>query len=122
MNKDTINLRKKETFEIEVSPNIFWIPVNSLGHTRYTDEEIKSILVLSPNEKRQKINNLYEAIQLFQASKFKGIGKKFFLRDTLCFDFFCRPHIRRKIIADVFQIYINLLSAGSLAAVFFRCL
>jgi len=73
MNKDTLNLRDGAIFEIEVAPNVYWIPVNVLGHTRYTDEEIKSILKLSPSEKRQEINNLYEAVQLFQASKFKGV-------------------------------------------------
>jgi hypothetical protein len=73
MNKDTINLRNAAEFEIEVFPDVFWIPANMLGHTRYTEEDIKSILLLSPSEKQSKINNLYEAIQLYQASKFKGM-------------------------------------------------
>jgi hypothetical protein len=73
LNKDTINLRDSANFEIEVYPNVFWIPANALGYTRYTNDEVKKNLSLAPNEKRQKINNLYEAIQLFQMSKFKGI-------------------------------------------------
>ena len=73
MDKNTINLRDKAEFEIEVSNNVFWIPANSLGHTRYTDEDIKSMLLLNPSKKRQKIDNLYEAVQLYQTSKFKGV-------------------------------------------------
>lgn len=73
MNRDTVNLRDSANFEVEVSKNVFWVPANSLGHTQYTDEEIKSLLSLEPNKKKQKINNLYEAIQLFQASEFKGV-------------------------------------------------
>ena len=73
MNKDTINLRDSASFEIEVSQNVFWIPANTLGHTRYTDEDIKSILLLNPSEKKQEISNLYEAMQLYQASRFNGV-------------------------------------------------
>ena len=73
MTKDTINLRDDADFEIEVFRNVFWIPANILGKTRYTDEDIKSIVLLDPAEKKRKINNLYEAVQLFQASRFKGI-------------------------------------------------
>ena len=73
MNKNTMNLRNNAEFEIEISNNVFWIPANILGHTKYTDEDIKSILLLNPNEKKQKINNLYEAVQLYQASAFRGI-------------------------------------------------
>lgn len=73
MNKDTINLRNEANFEIEVYPNVFWIPANTLGYTRYTNEDINTMVLLSPTEKKQKINNLYEALQLYQASKFKGI-------------------------------------------------
>jgi len=49
------------------------VPANSLGFTRYTNEEIKSFTQLTPFERKQKIGNLYEAIQLFQASEFKGM-------------------------------------------------
>jgi len=73
MSKDTINLRDETKFEIEVFYNIFWVSANILGHTRYTNEDMKSIVLLSPSQKQSKINNLYEAIQLYQASKFKRI-------------------------------------------------
>jgi hypothetical protein len=66
MNKDTINLRDEADFEIEVFSNVYWIPANTLGHTQYTEEDIKSMLLLNPNEKN---NNLYEALQLYQISK-----------------------------------------------------
>ena len=67
------NLRADAAFDIEIFPNVFWVPANSLGHSKYTADEIKSIVLSNPFEKRQRINNLYEALQLYQASKFKGI-------------------------------------------------
>ena len=73
MEKDTVNLRHNNSFEIEVFKNVFWISANILGKTRYTDDDIKELVLLEPDEKKQKIENLYEAIQLFQASKFTGI-------------------------------------------------
>jgi hypothetical protein len=72
MRKDTTNLRSGAQFEIEVFPRVYWVPANALGRTRYTDEDIYSMLALAPEIKRQKIDNLYEALQLYQASKFKG--------------------------------------------------
>ena len=59
-------------FETEVYPNVFWVPLNTLGKSRYTNEEIKIISKLSPDEKRNKIQTLFEAVQLFQISDFQG--------------------------------------------------
>lgn len=59
-------------FETEVYPGVYWVPLNTLGKSRYTNEQMKYIAQLSPEEKRQKINNLYEAVQLFQISNFQG--------------------------------------------------
>lgn len=59
-------------FETEVYPNVYWVPLNTLGKSRYTNEDMKSIAVLSPEEKRNRINTLFEAVQLFQISDFQG--------------------------------------------------
>ena len=38
-------------FEIPIARNVFWVPVNTLGGTRYTNNEIQQMLPLSPEEK-----------------------------------------------------------------------
>lgn len=38
---DTANLRIKASYEIEVSEDVYWVPVNQLGGTRYTNSMIK---------------------------------------------------------------------------------
>lgn len=70
---DTENLRINANYEIEVFEDVYWVPVNQLGGTRYTNSMIKDMLILSPEQKQQKISTLYEAIQLYQASNFKGV-------------------------------------------------
>lgn len=60
-------------FETEVYPGVYWMPINSLGKSRYTNDEIKEISKLPIEEQRDKIDSLYEAIQLFQISNFKGV-------------------------------------------------
>lgn len=59
-------------FEYNVYPGVEQIPISALGKTRYTNEEMENIARLSLEEKRSFIGNLYEAIQLFQISGFKG--------------------------------------------------
>ncbi len=73
MHKDTGNYFDAIEFETEVFPNVYWVPVNTLGKSRYTNEEMAAIAVLSPKDKKERIHNLYEAVQLFQASDFRGV-------------------------------------------------
>ena len=71
--KDIGNLRDNAAFITKVSKGVCWVPVSALGKTRYQNSEIEKFIPLSPEEKLDKINNLYEAIQLFQLSDFKGV-------------------------------------------------
>lgn len=59
-------------FETEVYPGVYWVPINILGKSRYSNDEIREIAKLPIEKKKEKISNLYEAVQLFQASDFKG--------------------------------------------------
>jgi hypothetical protein len=70
---DTQNLRIQADFDVAVADDVFWVPVNTLGSTRYTNDEIRSLLKCSPEEKQIKIATLYEAIQLYQLGNFKGV-------------------------------------------------
>ena len=68
--RDTWNLRSNASFELEVTDGLWWVPANALGQTHYTNEQIAEIVNDTPQEKKAKISNLYEAIQLFQISGF----------------------------------------------------
>lgn len=73
MNKDIGNYLNDITFRIKVYDGVYWVPLNTLGKTRYTNDEIRIIAQLPVEEKRSMIGNLYEAVQLFQLSGFKGL-------------------------------------------------
>lgn len=70
--KDTWNLRDSADFEIRVADDVWWVPANVLGKSRYTNEQIASIVNEKPRVKKALIGNLYEAIQLFQICDFSG--------------------------------------------------
>lgn len=72
MGYDVGNYRHDASFQYEVYPGITQVPVNMLGKSRYTNEQMKKFLCLTAEEKRKRIGNLYEAIQLFQISNFEG--------------------------------------------------
>lgn len=64
-------LNANADFETKISRDVYWVPVNRLGKSRYTNAEIKNISELyKPIEKKKKLNNLYEVIQLFFCEKF----------------------------------------------------
>lgn len=60
-------------FQTEVDEGVYWVPINTLGKTRYTNDEIYEISKLPIEQKREQIGNLYEAVQLFQVSHFQGV-------------------------------------------------
>lgn len=71
MSKNIGNYFYDIEFETQVYRDVYWVPVNSLGKTRYTSAEMFEISKLPLENKRKKIDNLYEAIQLFQISEFR---------------------------------------------------
>lgn len=72
MNKNIGKYSNSVEFETEVYPGVYWVPINILGKSRYTNDEMKEISELPMERKKEKISNLYEAVQLFQISGFKG--------------------------------------------------
>ncbi len=68
--KDLKTLRHDASFEHEVFPGIFWVPANSLGSSRYTNDDISQMLDASPEDKQNMISTLYEALQLYQVGNF----------------------------------------------------
>lgn len=72
MNKNTGNYLNDAQFEVEIYPHVYWVSMNSLGKTQYTNEDMEQIVKLPMQERKKKIHNLYEAIQLFHVSNFKG--------------------------------------------------
>lgn len=69
---DTGNYSNSARFETEVYPGVYWVPLNTLGSSRYTTADMARIAALPLEEKRSRIANLYEAVQLFHASDFRG--------------------------------------------------
>lgn len=67
---DTDNLRYDADYKVKVADGVWWVPVNELGKTRYTNREIAAMTEHSPEEKQEEISTLYEAVQLFQISNF----------------------------------------------------
>jgi hypothetical protein len=73
MIKDTGNFIHDADFIVEIYDKVFWVPLNSLGKSRYINQDMCEFIKLSAYEKKKKVNTLYEAVQLFQASEFKGV-------------------------------------------------
>lgn len=73
---DTWNLRNDAAFEVQLSKDIYWIPFNTFGKTRYTNGDINKLSTVSIEQQRKKIINLYEAVQLFQNIEFEILSDK----------------------------------------------
>ena len=67
---DLENIRYEAAFEVPVSEGVWWVPVRSLGGSRYTNREIAGMAEHSPEQKQEEISSLYEALQLFKISGF----------------------------------------------------
>lgn len=62
-------------FLTRISPNLYWVPFNSLGKSRYRNDEMRLVISKKkPDEIKALKLNLYEAIQLFQASGFQEVN------------------------------------------------
>lgn len=72
MSRDIGQYSNSIQFETEVYDGVYWVPINTLGASRYSDEEMLEISKLPIEERKERIGNLYEAVQLFQLSEFRG--------------------------------------------------
>ncbi len=68
--KDVEQMRHDASFEIEVADGVYWVPVNALGQSRYTNGEIFAMLSDTPEEKQAAVSTLYEAMQLYRIGGF----------------------------------------------------
>ena len=84
MTKDTVNLRENAAFYTKIYPGVYWIPVNTLGKSRLTNEDIEKLKNKSPEIKREKIKNLYELIQLLQIGGFEVVDDNAIKSRLLC--------------------------------------
>ncbi len=50
-------------FQTEVYEGVYWVPINTLGKTRYTNDEIYEITKWPIEKKKEQIGTLYEAVQ-----------------------------------------------------------
>ncbi len=68
--KDLKTLRHEAQFEQQVYDGVYWVPVATLGGSRYTNAQVNEMLAASPEEKQQNMSTLYEALQLYQVGNF----------------------------------------------------
>ncbi|MBQ4051941.1 MAG: hypothetical protein IJD13_09950, partial [Oscillospiraceae bacterium] len=57
-------------FEVQVAKDVYWVPAASLGKSDLTNAAVYSMLSDTPEVKQQKIDTLYEALQLYRISGF----------------------------------------------------
>lgn len=73
MSRDIGQYSNTIKFETEVYNGVYWVPINTLGASRYSNEEMSEISKMNMEKKKECISNLYEAVQLFQISEFQGV-------------------------------------------------
>ncbi|MBD5547368.1 MAG: hypothetical protein HDQ97_08215 [Lachnospiraceae bacterium] len=72
------NLRKTAKFSTQVYKGVRWVPLNTLGKSRFCGLKIKKLLLLKRmchccnNEIIKEINTLYDAIRYLQKSNYKN--------------------------------------------------
>ena len=69
---DTQNLRYAADYEVNVAENVWWVPAVALGGSDYTNAQIAAMVNDEPGLKQEKLDTLYEALQLFQVGNFYG--------------------------------------------------
>lgn len=67
---DIGNLRHDADYEIEVAEGVWWVPASSIGKSDYTNQQIAEMLNEKPESKQEKIDTLYEALQLYELGDF----------------------------------------------------
>lgn len=68
--KDLETLRHGASFDVPVADGVYWVPVNTLGASRYTNAQVYGQLSAAPEEKAAAASTLYEALQFYQVGGF----------------------------------------------------
>ena len=68
--KDLLTLRHDADFGIEVFDGVYWVPVSSLGKSRFENREISDLIGENPETKQAEAKTLYEALQIYQIGGF----------------------------------------------------
>lgn len=68
---DLRNLCHDAKFQISITNGLFWVPICTIGSSRYTNEEVEKWIKYTPDEKRSLGLNLYESVQLLYLSHFR---------------------------------------------------
>ena len=77
--KNAFTLRHDANYCVEVGDGVYWVPANTLGTSDYTNAQIQAMLTATPEQKRDTIDTLYEALQLYQIGGFYGSDDNFYL-------------------------------------------
>lgn len=80
--QDLLTLRHEADFEMGVAEDVFWVPVNTLGSSAYSNEQIFHMTWESPEVKQGQIRTLYEALQLYQVGGFAASDDNIRMREN----------------------------------------
>lgn len=82
LGQDLLTLRHEADFEISVAKDVFWVPVNILGKSGYTNAEIFQMTSETPETRQREIHTLYEALQLYQVGSFAASDDNVRMREN----------------------------------------
>ena len=80
---DTFTLNHIATFCVPLFRGVSWVPVNSLGMSNLDNEKVREFSLLSPEDKREKLTCLYEAVQYLQVNRFQNFDDNVIIYDGL---------------------------------------
>lgn len=69
-------------FAVKVSRGVEWIPMHAAGMPNYNDEQILTMVSLSPESKKKQIHTLYDALNLLQFSGFHDANDTIKIADS----------------------------------------
>ena len=81
--RDLNTLRYDASYCVEVSDGVYWVPARTLGNSDYTNAQIQAMLTDSPEAKQEKIDTLYEALQLYQIGAFSMSNDNIRIREGI---------------------------------------
>jgi hypothetical protein len=70
INFDVRNLRHDANYKVLISNDLYWVPINILGKTRFPNEHFIKMVHLAHINIQDKIGNVYEAAQFLNALSF----------------------------------------------------
>lgn len=69
-------------FELKLANNVFWIPYNMNGVKALPIDVLTQLITMTPEQKKEKINTIIDAVNLFILSDFKEISDNILIKEN----------------------------------------